>query len=70
MVDTLEKKEKNSPTTMDRAFEEYSLKVLKGEAESEDKTEYERLLSVRTRSLVKLPSARVLGATRWLKSAG
>jgi len=70
MTDVMKKKSKASPTVVDRALEEYSVKLLQGNVASEDKAEYERLLSTRTRRLVKLPSARALGVSRWLKQVG
>lgn len=70
MTKLIEKKSKLSPTAVDRALEEFSLKLLQGHIADDDLSEYERLLSVRTKRLVKLPSARALGATRWLKDAG
>ncbi|PCJ04466.1 MAG: hypothetical protein COB16_18665 [Rhodobacteraceae bacterium] len=70
MEDTIERGSKASATIVDRALEEYSLKLLRGMAATEDANEYERLLAKRKKLLIRLPSARALGASRWLKKVG
>tara|TARA_R100001369_G_scaffold42621_1_gene68822 strand:- start:236 stop:448 length:213 start_codon:yes stop_codon:yes gene_type:complete len=69
MTEILERKSKESLTTLDRELEEYSIKILEDQMGQEDASNYERLVSTRTRRLVKLPSARALRAHRWKKTA-
>jgi len=64
------REKKSNPTELDRAMEEYSVKVLQGRVQDEDTSEYQRLLITRTNRLVKLPSARAMRAARRMKHAG
>lgn len=66
-----EKKSKDelgaTPTSIDRELEKLARELIANEAT--DYAEYERLLSLRERRLVRLPSPRKLGPKRWFKEA-
>lgn len=47
-------KRRKNATEIDRAVEEYSLKILQGSAKPEDVAEYERLSASRRRNMVKI----------------
>ena len=58
-------------TQVDRAMENYSRKVLTGEAESVDQAEFERMVAWRRTRLVELvPVRRLAKMRRWLEKAG
>lgn len=66
----VEKKSRNqSPTALDRAIEDFARKLLAGEVQDSDRTEYERLLAARRTRLVRLPAVRSLSSLKGYRNA-